>query len=81
VERRPLRNSKHGRRGHDVFSGWGVRGQEPTGKPIIEELPFFDRPDLTPHLVHLTKNTKKKNKFSAFDNLISNLRHGEICRS
>lgn len=23
------------------------------------ELPFRDRPDLTPYLIHLTKNTKK----------------------
>lgn len=26
--------------------------------PEFEDLPFFERPDLTPFLIHLTKNTK-----------------------
>lgn len=43
-----------------------------------EELPFTDRPDLTPYLIHLTKNTKSKDDFSAFDNLVSILRTGKI---
>lgn len=48
------------------------------GKPSFEELPFYDRPDLTPYLVHLTKNTKRHDDFSALDNLISILQTGEI---
>lgn len=27
--------------------------------PEFEDLPFYERPDLTPYLVHLTKNTKQ----------------------
>lgn len=41
------------------------------------DLPFRDRPDLTPYLIHLTKNTKE-DKYSAYDNLISILKSGEI---
>ena len=26
--------------------------------PEFEDLPFFERPDLSPYLVHLTKNTR-----------------------
>ena len=31
--------------------------------PEFEDLPFYDRPDLTPYLVHLTKNSKKEERF------------------
>lgn len=43
-----------------------------------EDLPFDVRPDLSPYITHLTKNTRTKNKFSAFENLISILQDGEI---
>ncbi len=41
-------------------------------------LPFLERPDLTPFLVHLTKNTKVKDDHSAFENLVNILRTGEV---
>ncbi|MDR3585059.1 MAG: hypothetical protein P4L59_07005 [Desulfosporosinus sp.] len=44
----------------------------------FEELPFTDRPDLTPYLIHLTKNTKSDDGFSAFDNLVSLLKTKKI---
>jgi hypothetical protein len=44
----------------------------------FEDLPFNNRPDLTPYLIHLTKNTKNKDDYSAFDNLVSILKFGEI---
>lgn len=37
--------------------------------------PLFDRPDLTPCLIHLTKRTRDK---SAFENLLSILQEGQI---
>lgn len=43
-----------------------------------ENLPFNVRPDLSPYIVHLTKNTKNEDDFSAFDNLVSILECGEI---
>jgi len=46
--------------------------------PEFEELPFDVRPDLSPYIVHLTKNTKKEDKYSAYDNLISILKTGEV---
>ena len=46
--------------------------------PTFDELPFNSRPDLTPYLLHLTKNTKPDDKFSAYDNLVSILKTGEI---
>lgn len=46
--------------------------------PDFEDLPFNVRPDLTPYLVHLTKNTKEADDFSAFDNLVHILEKGEI---
>lgn len=46
--------------------------------PAFKELPFNLRPDLTPYLLHMTKNTKTKDKFSAFDNLVNILETGEI---
>jgi len=42
------------------------------------DLPYYERPDLTPYLVHLTKNTKAKDDCSAYDNLLSILHRGTI---
>ena len=42
------------------------------------DLPFFERPDLSPYLVHLTKNTNKEDEYSAFDNLVNILNLGEV---
>jgi hypothetical protein len=47
-------------------------------RPDFEDLPFDERPDLTPYLIHLTKNTKPKDDYSAFDNLVSILQTGEV---
>lgn len=44
----------------------------------FEELPFGDRPDLTPYLIHLTKNSVADDEYTAFDNLVNILRTGEI---
>lgn len=41
-------------------------------------LPFLERPDLSPFLVHLTKNTKAEDGYSAFDNLAHILRKGVV---
>lgn len=46
--------------------------------PAFDDLPFNARPDLTPYLLHLTKNTKSANEFSAYENLIHILKTGEI---
>ena len=46
--------------------------------PDFEELPFFQRPDLTPYLIHLTRNTKTENGRSAFKNLVKILQTGRI---
>lgn len=46
--------------------------------PDFEDLPFNERPDLTPYLIHLTKNTKADDDYSAFDNLVSILKNGKI---
>lgn len=46
--------------------------------PKFEDLPFYERPDLTPYLIHLTKNTKASDENSAFDNLVSILKTGKI---
>lgn len=48
------------------------------GNLSFEELPFYDRPDLTPYLVHLTKNTKKDDDYSALDYLASILMTGKF---
>ena len=37
--------------------------------------PLFERPDLTPYLIHLTKRSKDK---TAFENLLNILREGQI---
>jgi len=47
----------------------------------FEDLPFDTRPDLTPYIIHLTKNTKTKNGHTAFDNLVGILKRGEIMGS
>jgi len=47
-------------------------------RPAFEDLPFYERPDLTSYLIHLTKNTKKEDGYSAYDNLISILEKGKI---
>ncbi len=49
--------------------------------PEFDELPFNKRPDLTPYLIHLTKNTEADDEYSAFDNLVSILKNGEIWAS
>jgi hypothetical protein len=46
--------------------------------PEFEDLPFYERPDLTPYLVHLTKNTKQEGGYSAFENLVNILQEGKI---
>src|SRR5262245_48015157 len=46
--------------------------------PQFDELPFNARPDLTPYLIHLTKNTKADDEYSGFDNLVSILQTGEL---
>lgn len=46
--------------------------------PAFDELPFNARPDLTPYLLHLTKNTEPEDDLSAYDNLVSILKTGEI---
>lgn len=46
--------------------------------PKFEELPFDVRPDLSKFLIHLTKNTKDDDNFSAFNNLVHILKTGEI---
>lgn len=46
--------------------------------PKFDDLPFNSRPDLTPYLLHLTKNTNAEDEFYALDNLINILHTGEI---
>jgi hypothetical protein len=46
--------------------------------PAFDDLPFNARPDLTPYLLHLTKNTKAADQYSAYDNLVSILKNGEV---
>ncbi len=46
--------------------------------PTFQELPFNSRPDLTPYLLHMTKNTKADDEYSAYDNLVSILQVGRI---
>lgn len=41
-------------------------------------LPFFERPDLSPFLVHLTRNSVKSDGYTAYQNLLSILGTGEI---
>lgn len=46
--------------------------------PQFDELPFRDRPDLSPYLLHFTKNTEGKDSYTAFDNLCNILETGKI---
>lgn len=46
-----------------------------TGKKL-KELPYYERPDLTPYLIHLTKRRTKEDK--ALDNLIHIIHDGVI---
>jgi hypothetical protein len=47
-------------------------------RPQFDDLPFNSRPDLTPYLVHLTKNTKTDDEYSAYENLVSILQTGKV---
>jgi hypothetical protein len=46
--------------------------------PEFEDLPLYERPGLTPYLIHLTKNTEQEDRYSAFDNLENILQEGQI---
>lgn len=46
--------------------------------PQFRQLPFNTRPDLSPYLIHLTKNTRGEDNFSAFKNLVNILETGHI---
>jgi hypothetical protein len=46
--------------------------------PEFEDLPFYERPDLTPYLIHLTKNSQSENGHTAFENLVSILKCARI---
>jgi hypothetical protein len=46
--------------------------------PAFDDLPFNVRPDLSPYLIHLTKNTESKNDRSAYDNLVNILETGTV---
>lgn len=39
---------------------------------------LYKRPDLTPYLIHLTKNTSSTDRFSAYENLVHILETGKI---
>ncbi|HQT90017.1 MAG TPA: hypothetical protein PK677_16000 [Acidiphilium sp.] len=49
--------------------------------PTFDDLPFNKRPDLSPYLIHLTKNTKPKDDYNAYENLVSILQTGRIWAS
>ena len=42
------------------------------------DLPFFQRPDLSPYLIHLTRESIEEDEYSAFDNLENILLEGKI---
>ena len=46
--------------------------------PKFDELPFKDRPDLSPYLFHFTKNTESDDDYTAFENLCHILETGKI---
>ena len=46
--------------------------------PKFDELPFTDRPDLSPFLLHFTKNSEAEDDYTAFENLCHILESGEI---
>lgn len=50
----------------------------PVALPDFEDLPFNERPDLTPYIVHLTRHSKPKNGKTAFENLVGILKSGKI---
>lgn len=54
-----------------------IVGQE-RAMPTFDELPFRDRPDLTPFLIHFTKNSESEDGYTAFDNLCHILETGEV---
>ena len=41
-------------------------------------LSLYERPDLSPYQVHLTRNSNADDKFTAYENLVSILVEGEI---
>jgi hypothetical protein len=49
--------------------------------PQFDDLPFSTRPDLSPYVIHLTKNTKASDGYSAYDNLVSILENGSVWAS
>src|SRR5712671_1529069 len=50
-------------------------------RPQFDELPFNARPDLTPYVIHLTKNRRRRDDSSAYDNLVSILETGRVSGS
>jgi hypothetical protein len=42
------------------------------------DLPFNKRSDLSPYLIHLTKNTRRKDDYSGYENLVNMLRKGKV---
>ncbi len=46
--------------------------------PTFDDLPFNKRLDLSPYLIHLTKNTRRKDDYSGYENLVNILRKGKI---
>lgn len=50
-------------------------------RPEFRKLPFYKRPDLTPYFVHFTRSTYAEDGYSAFKNLVSILKTGEIWAS
>lgn len=49
--------------------------------PAFSDLPFNARPDLSPYLIHLTKNTQGEDGCTAYDNLRTILQTGLILGS
>lgn len=43
-----------------------------------DRLPFSERPDLSPYLIHLTRGTEDEDGYSALENLLSILEYGRI---
>ena len=46
--------------------------------PPFDKLAFTDRPDLSPYLLHFTKNTEREDDYTGFENLCNILKTGEI---
>lgn len=44
-------------------------------RPKFEDLPFYERPDLSPYLIHLTR---RSGEASAFENLVNILKGGHV---